>query len=56
MAKTPTKGRIRLVADIEENLFKEAKKSTVERNCTMTKWVTRAIIKQLKYEKLKNER
>ena len=55
MAMSPLKGRIRLVMDLQEDLFKNAKKTAVDRNCTMTKWVTRAIAEKLKREKARNE-
>lgn len=55
MANSPFKGKKRLIIDLQEDIYKEAKKRTIDRNCTMTKWITRAIIEQLKKESARNE-
>jgi hypothetical protein len=43
-------GRKRLSVDIPTAIYKNMKISTVNRNCTITKWVIRAIIDRLKKE------
>lgn len=51
MEKTRRNGRLRLSVDIQEDVFKDAKKECIDRNCTITKWITRAIIEKLKRDK-----
>jgi hypothetical protein len=42
--------RKRLSIDLPIELHKEIARSCISRNCTITKWVIRALIKELKSE------
>lgn len=43
-------GRKRLSIDIPEKIHTEIKKLAAIHNCTMTRWILRAIINQLKFQ------
>lgn len=53
--KSRRQGRRRLHVDMPENLFKELKIMSVERQTTMTKIVIGALIEKIKREARENE-
>lgn len=50
MAKSQYHGRMRLSVDIPEDVYRQLKMITIERNCTITKWIVRAILEEIKKE------
>jgi hypothetical protein len=53
MAKSPYDGKMRLTVDIPTEVFITMKLMAVERNCSITKWITRAIVKKINHDKRK---
>jgi len=49
------KDRKRLSIDIPRSLYAEMWKSSFDRNCTLTKWVIRAVVQELRKEDNRNE-
>lgn len=50
MAKSKYKGRMRLTVDIPEDVYRQIRMITAERNCTMTKWIIRACVEEINKE------
>lgn len=50
MKKEQRLGRKRLSVDLPIELHKEIARLVIDRNCTITKWIIRAIIEKLKRE------
>jgi len=55
MAKSPYKGRMRVTIDMPDEVFKTMKLMTVNRNCTMTKWMIRAILEKIQKDNKKED-
>ena len=47
MAKSPYEDRMRVTIDIPKEVFMTMKLMATERNCSMTKWITRAIVDKI---------
>ena len=52
MAKSPYKDRMRVTIDMPNEVFKTMKLITVEQNCTMTKWMVRAIVEKIQKSRI----
>ncbi len=55
MEQQERSNRKRLSLDIPMELYKEIARSTIDRNCTLTKWIIRALISELQKERRYNK-